>query len=50
MCNIRKLEQDRRMEVRSKIQEKQKLKAISGSRRCSHACKLGEIEGGIEYV
>ena len=29
---------------------KTKLKAISGTRRRSHACKLGKVEGGIEYV
>ena len=25
-------------------------KTISGTRRRSHACKLGKVEGGIEYV
>ena len=38
------------IDVLVKNEKHVKLKAISGTRRCSHACKLGETEGGIEYV
>ena len=38
------------IDVLVKNEKHVKLKAIPGTRRCSHACKLGETEGGIEYV
>ena len=38
------------IDVLVKNEKHVKLKAIPGTCRCSHACKLGETEGGIEYV